>query len=196
MMGGGPTAGSPPVFSSGISRPLWQRGERGDLLGREAIRGRSVQTTVEATVGPEVTAQAERAYIPRLVALFCAGWAVIYADRAVLYPLLTVIARDFGLSGTQTGLITGTYFTLYVVTLLLSGLLAERFGLKRVLVIFSFVSAVGVAGFGFAAVNYVALLVVAGLHGAGAGPYYTMAYSIMIHTVPSRLRGVAPGVNT
>jgi MFS family permease len=81
-----------------------------------------------------------------------------------------------------------------VITLLVSGLLAERFGLKRVLVFFSVISAVSVAGFGFAAVNYLALLIVAGLHGAGAGPYYTMAYSITIHTVPGRLRGVASGL--
>lgn len=153
-----------------------------------------MQPTAEAAIGGDAPAQADRTYVRRLVALLCAGWAVLYADRTVLYPLLTVIAREFGLSGTQTGLITGTYFTLYVVTLLVSGLLAEQFGLKRVLVFFSFVTAVSVVGFGFAATNYLALLVVAGLHGAGAGPYYTMAYSIMIHTVPGRLRGVASGL--
>ena len=153
-----------------------------------------MQSTAETAVHPDVTVQSDRAYIPRLVALFCAGWAVIYADRTVLYPLLTVIAGEFGLSGTQTGLITGTYFTLYVVTLLLSGLLAERFGLKQVLVVFAFVTAVSVAGFAVGATTYPGLLVVAGLHGAGAGPYYTMAYSITIHTVPARLRGIASGV--
>ena len=41
-------------------------------------------------------------YLTRLVALFCAGWAVIYADRTILYPLLTVIAGEFGLTGFQT----------------------------------------------------------------------------------------------
>src|SRR5512136_562591 len=123
-------------------------------------------------------------YVQRLVALFCAGWAVIYVDRTILYPLLTVIASEFGLTGFQTCLISGTYFTLYVAAMLPAGLLAERLGLKRVLVIFSFVSAMGMAGFGVAAVDYIALLAVAGLHGAGVGCYYTMAYSITIHTVP------------
>jgi MFS family permease len=129
-----------------------------------------------------------------LVALFCAGWAVIYVDRTILYPLLTVIASEFGLTGFQTGLISGTYFTLYVAAMLPAGLLSERLGLKRTLVLFSFVSAVGMAGFGSAAVNFLALLAMAGLHGAGAGSYYTMAYSITIHTVPSRNRGIASGV--
>jgi MFS family permease len=138
--------------------------------------------------------QAERRYVIRLVSLFCAGWAVIYADRTILYPLLTVVAKEFELTGFQTGLISGTYFTLYVAAMLPAGLLAERLGLKRTLVIFSFVWAVGVAGFGVAAVDYLALLAMAGLHGAGAGSYYTMAYSITIHTVPSRIRGIASGV--
>ena len=138
--------------------------------------------------------QPERGYVARLIVLFCAGWAVIYADRTVLYPLLTVVAQEFHLSGVQTGLITGAYFTLYVSAQLASGLLAEHFGLKRMLVLFSMLSTVGVAGLGVAAVNYPALLGVVALHGAGAGAYYTMAYSITIHAVPHHLRGIASGV--
>jgi MFS family permease len=141
-----------------------------------------------------VADRVDRNYFARLIVLFCAGWAVIYSDRTVLYPLLTVIAREFQLSGTQTGLITAAYFTLYVSAQLASGLLAERYGLKRMLVLFSILSAVGVAGFGLAAVNYLALLGVAALHGAGAGAYYTLSYSITIHAVPNHLRGIASGV--
>jgi len=153
-----------------------------------------VQRSADLAIPLGVSEKSDRPYILRLVGLFCAGWAVIYADRTVLYPLLTVIAGEFRLSGVETGLITGAYFTLYVSAQLTSGLLAERLGLKRTLVLFSAVSALGVAGFGLAAVNYVALLVVAGLHGAGAGAYYTMAYSITIHTVPNAYRGIASGV--
>jgi MFS family permease len=152
----------------------------------------TVETVSRAA--PGVESLAERTYVQRLVALFCAGWAVIYADRTILYPLLTVIASEFGLTGFQTGLISGTYFTLYVAAMLPAGLLSERLGLKRTLVLFSFVSAVGMAGFGSATVNFLALLAMAGIHGAGAGSYYTMAYSITIHTVPSRNRGIASGV--
>jgi MFS family permease len=152
----------------------------------------TVETAAQTAPGAE--SRAERTYVQRLVALFCAGWAVIYVDRTILYPLLTVIASEFGLTGFQTGLISGTYFTLYVAAMLPAGLLSERLGLKRTLVLFSFVSAVGMAGFGSAAVNFLALLAMAGIHGAGAGSYYTMAYSITIHTVPSRNRGIASGV--
>ena len=153
-----------------------------------------MQHSADAAISLAVTERTDRAYIVRLVAVLCAGWAVIYADRTVLYPLLTVIGREFGLSGVQTGLITGAYFTLYVSGQLTSGLLAERFGLKRMLILYCLVAAVGMAGFGLAAVNYLALLAVAGLHGLGAGAYYPMAYSIAIHSIPGSARGVASGI--
>ena len=41
------------------------------------------------------------------------GALFMYADRTVLYPMLKVIADDFNLSGTATGFITSTYFSLY-----------------------------------------------------------------------------------
>lgn len=136
----------------------------------------------------------DRAYVIRLVALFCAGWAVIYADRTALYPLLKVVADEFGLTGTQTGLITATYFTCYVSGQLLAGVLADRLGIKRVLVWSGVLTTVGIFGFGAGARNYPSLLAVAALHGAGAGPYYAMAYSLLIQSAPASLRGVASGV--
>jgi MFS family permease len=136
----------------------------------------------------------DRAYWRRLTALFCGGWFIVYADRTVLYPLLTAVAAEFGLSGVQTGLITGTYFGCYVTAQLLAGLLAERFGLKRILVLFAYLSAIGLAGFGLFAGNFPLLLLVAGFHGAGAGAYYGMAYSITIHTIPGPERGRAAGI--
>ncbi len=150
-----------------------------------------MQRSADLAIPLGVSEKIDRPYVLRLVALFCAGWTVIFADRTVPYPLLTVIAREFKLSGVETGPITGAYFTLYVSAQPTSGLLAERLGLKRRLVLFSAVSALGVAGFGLAAVNYVALLVVAGPHGAGARAYYTMVHSISIHSVPNAYCGIA-----
>jgi MFS family permease len=156
--------------------------------------GGGVKSSAESICSLGAADRGDRSYVTRLVALFCAGWAVIYADRTVLYPLLSVVAGEFRLSGVQTGLISAAYFTLYVAAQLVSALLAERFGLKRMLVLFSMLSAVGIAGFGVGAVNYPALLVVAAVHGMGAGAYYTLSYSIIIHTVPQTFRGIASGV--
>jgi len=114
------------------------------------------RATVEAT--PAVTAagrdREEYRYVVRLVALFCAGWAVIYADRTALYPLLKVVAEEFTLSGTQTGLITATYFALYITGQLCAGILADRFGIKGCLVWSGMLTAVGMLGFALGALNY------------------------------------------
>ena len=48
------------------------------------------------------------------VLVLAVGALFMYADRTVLYPMLKVIAEEFGLSGTATGFITSTYFFLYV----------------------------------------------------------------------------------
>ena len=138
-------------------------------------------------------AVADRAYWRRLTALFCGGWFIIYADRTVLYPLLTAVAKEFGLTGVQTGLITGTYFACYVSAQLSAGFLAERYGLKRILVLFAYIAAFGLVGVVWAG-NFHLLLLVAGLHGAGAGAYFGMAYSIAIHTIPGPERGRAAGI--
>jgi hypothetical protein len=41
----------------------------------------------------------------KIVALFSLGWAVIYADRAVLYPLLPIIDDELNLTNVQAGAI-------------------------------------------------------------------------------------------
>ena len=54
----------------------------------------------------------DRAYVVRLVALFCGGWAAIYVDRTALYPLLKVVADEFVLTGSLSG---GFYLSAAVV---------------------------------------------------------------------------------
>lgn len=87
----------------------------------------------------------EMSYLYRIIALFCLGWAVVDADWTVLYPMLSVISKDFKLSGKEMGVITSTYFFFYTTAQLVSGMLGDRFGLKRVLVFFSFIAALGIA---------------------------------------------------
>lgn len=134
------------------------------------------------------------AYVYRVLALFCLGWTVVYADRTVLYPMLPVVGREFRLSGAETGAISSAYFLFYTTAQLLSGMLGDRFGLKRVLVLFSFVSALGIAAIGSLAMSYFTLIIFTALHGAGAGGYYPLAYSLTIYTVPRWMRGLSSAI--
>lgn len=58
------------------------------------------------------------------------GWAVIYADRTCLYPLLAVIAESLGISSVQAGALTSAYFFFYVAMQIPAGILGDRHGLS------------------------------------------------------------------
>ncbi len=129
-----------------------------------------------------------------MLAAFAAGWAVVYADRTALYPLLTVIAGDFALSSTEAGLLTSTYFLLYLVLQIPAGMAGDRWGLKKVLLATYALAGAGVLGLGLAGANYAWLLFFVGLHGLGAGGYYPAAYGTMLQVVPPERRGISAAV--
>lgn len=129
-----------------------------------------------------------------MLAAFAAGWAVVYADRTALYPLLTVIAGDFALSSTEAGLLTSTYFLLYLVLQIPAGMAGDRWGLKKVLLATYALVGAGVLGLGLAGANYASLLFFVGLHGLGAGGYYPAAYGTMLQVVPPERRGISAAV--
>ncbi len=133
----------------------------------------------------------ERSYIFRTVVLFSLGWAILYADRTVLYPMLSIIADDFQLSGAETGLITSAYFSLYVLMQIPTGILGDRLGLKRILVVSYFLAGLGMLAVGLFATEYRLLLLLVGLHGLGAGSFYPAVYGMTMATVPAAMRGIS-----
>ncbi len=136
---------------------------------------------------------AERAYIIRIVLLFCFGWAMVYLDRTILYPLVRVVQQDLGLSAAEAGWITGIYFLMYAPMHGVGGIIGDWLGVKRVLVLFMTLAGAGLVLLGLAPSYPVFLLAVA-VHGLGVGCYYVGAYGITMQTVPSHLRGRAAGV--
>ena len=69
------------------------------------------------------------------------GWAIIYADSTCLYPLLSVIGEQMNLTSAQTGALTSTYFLFYVALQIPSGIIGDRAGLRKVLIIMFTVAA-------------------------------------------------------
>ncbi len=124
-----------------------------------------------------------------MLSAFAAGWAVIYADRTALYPLLTVIAADLGLSSTQAGMLTSVYFLLYVAMQIPAGMAGDRWGLKKVLLATYALAAVGILGLGLAGASYGMLFLFVAVHGLGAGAYYPAAYGTMLQVVAPEKRG-------
>jgi MFS family permease len=122
------------------------------------------------------------------------GALFMYADRTVLYPMLKVIADDFNLSGTATGFITSTYFSLYVAMQVPAGLLGDKLGLRKVLITFYLLGAAALLFLGLSANSYILLIVLVGLHGIGMGAYYPISYGINIGTIPKEKRGLASAI--
>ena len=122
------------------------------------------------------------------------GWAVIYADRTCMYPLLAIISEALGISSAQAGALTSAYFFFYVAMQIPAGILGDRFGLKIVLLINYAIAGIGVLGLGLFGSSYYALLLFAALHGVGAGAYYPAAYGTVLSQVEASKRGMSSAI--
>lgn len=129
-----------------------------------------------------------------MIAALILGWAVLYADRTALYPLLSVIADTLGITSTQAGAITSAYFLFYVLLQIPSGLAADRWGAKRVLMSMFALSGLGILGFGLFGTSFSLLVFFSALHGLGAGAYYPCCFGTMLSTVPAEKRGISSGL--
>jgi predicted MFS family arabinose efflux permease len=70
--------------------------------------------------------------MPRVVLPFLAGYYVSYVFRAVNAVLGPSLAREFGLSAAELGLLTGIYFFSFGLVQIPLGVVLDRFGPRRV----------------------------------------------------------------
>ncbi|MBZ8139297.1 MFS transporter [Rubrivivax gelatinosus] len=123
------------------------------------------------------------------VAVFWLGWIFMYADRTILNPVMKDIQTEFGLSGTQLGIISSAFFLSYALLQVPAGVLGDRIGRKKVLVpgfllfgVFTAVSGMARSFFTFIAARVVT--------GAGQGTYYGPQYGIAAEQIPARNRSL------
>jgi MFS family permease len=135
----------------------------------------------------------DRGYVTRILVVFCVGWAIVYTDRTILYPLIPILKQELDLTAAQAGWIMGIYFLMYSPMQGVGGILADWVGVKRLLVGFVALAGVGLLLLG-TATSYAMLLFAVAIHGFGAGCYYVGAYGITMQTVPSRVRGISSAV--
>ena len=84
----------------------------------------------------------------KMLMLLAAGWAVTYANRTVVYPLLSIIAAEYSLSSADAGGLTGSYFLTYLLLQIPAGILGDRYGMKRIMLWTYAVAAIGAIGLG------------------------------------------------
>lgn len=132
-------------------------------------------------------------YWHRLVALFFAGWVLVYANRTVLSPFLAVLQARWGLSKGQLGLLNSAFFLTYTLMQAPTGLLADRYGRRRLLLPGYVLHGLGATASGLApgAGTFLAARI---LTGFGQSTYYATQYALASAAVPERFRALGMAV--
>ncbi len=128
-----------------------------------------------------------------VVALGCLGWIVLYAGRAVLSPALGAIGREFGVAEGGLGALASAFFLGYAVMQIPTGLLADRFGKKGILVggLVAFGAATALRGL---APTYSLLLGAGVLAGLAQGTYYATMFAFSSSAVPAARRSLGSAI--
>ncbi|MEU5951135.1 MFS transporter [Streptomyces sp. NPDC047525] len=127
------------------------------------------------------------------VALLFAAWLVDYADRLVINLVLPSIGAEFDLDRGQQGLVVSAFFLSYAACQIPGGLLADRFGAKRVtcwaLLAWSLFTALTGLAWSFAA-----LLVLRLVFGAAEGIFPPASMKVLVERTTSEERMGANGL--
>jgi MFS family permease len=121
------------------------------------------------------------------VLLLAIGFGLVGLDRAIIYPLFPVIAKDLGLNYSELGLISGVLSFTWGLAALFTGHLSDRIGRKKVLIptviLFSLlVGSSGIAG------GIISLLFIRALMGFAEGAYLPASVVATIEaSKPSRV---------
>ncbi|HCR58189.1 MAG TPA: MFS transporter [Raoultella sp.] len=125
--------------------------------------------------------------------LFWLGWIFMYADRTVLNPVMGELEKEFGLSGTQLGLMNSVFYFSYALLQIPAGILGDKIGKKKVLIpgFLLFGAFTAVTGW---AKSWSTLLFARVVTGAGEGTYYGPQYGISSEQIPKKYRSLGSAI--
>src|SRR2546425_11214862 len=126
-------------------------------------------------------------------ALLIIAWAANFVVRVGFSALLPSIIDEFELSYTRAGLLASAFFYAYVLMQIPSGLLGDRFGRRRVLLI-GLVGGALAAGLTGLAGSFAGLFVARALTGAFPGALFANDRALLATVTPPRRIGLRPGV--
>jgi MFS family permease len=130
-----------------------------------------------------------------VLAFLAAMTFILYLDRACINQAAPIIKQELGLSGTQLGFVFGAFTFAYAVFEIPAGWWGDRFGSRRILtrivVWWSFFTALTGAAWGFAT-----LFVIRFLFGAGEAGALPNSARVLRGWFPESSRGIAQGFVT
>lgn len=128
-----------------------------------------------------------------ILALLFFGWSIGNLNRFSINYAIIAIASDFGLNASLNGLIMSSFFVGYAVMQVPGGLLADKFGAKKVLVssVILGVLAAVLTGFSWSVVSLIAFRF---LSGVGTGIFFPTASKAIALSFPRDAQGKAISV--
>jgi len=110
--------------------------------------------------------------------------------------VLTYISKEYQLTAVDTGHIIAAFQTGYVIVVLITGWLADKIGLKKVLLFATLLTATFSTAFVFVAQDKVTVLIMRLLTGCAAGAIYVPGMALIANWFPPNERGGAIGAYT
>nr|WP_292940614.1 MFS transporter [Novosphingobium sp. 32-60-15] len=128
-----------------------------------------------------------------ILSILFATWIVSYLDRMALSVAMPYIANDFELTSLQTGLLLSAFFASYSLAHIPGGMLADRFGVRKVTTVAMLWWSVFTAVTG-AANNLVQMATARFVFGLGEGVFPPCAYKTISNWFPKRERTTANAI--
>jgi predicted MFS family arabinose efflux permease len=139
------------------------------------------------------SAPSSRAYVVVWLVLVFA-WTTNFTIRIAFAALLPFVMRDLALSYTRAGVLAAAFFYAYGVCQLPAGVLGDRFGRRRVLVIGLAVGAAACALTGFAA-SFLTIMLARLLTGASHASLFSNDRAIIASVTPREKMALGQGIS-
>lgn len=124
------------------------------------------------------------------------GWVIVFGGMSTINPLLPFVRAEFRLSGSETGLLTSLFTLPYLLMQIPGGLLADRFGAKRILLVMLLLAGISLTASGLWPLGLFTFLPVMMLYRTGCSIYYPTSFGTSAGMVPAKERGLAAALLT
>ncbi len=130
---------------------------------------------------------------PRIVAPITAGHGINEFFAIVIPPIIPLLVTDFGVTYGQAGVLLTVFFVMYSLFQLPAGVVADRIGKNRLMLVglVGMTGGIGLAGF---APNYELLLVAQAIAGISGSTFHPAGLSIVSDVETAETKGKAMGV--
>ncbi|MDR2891718.1 MAG: MFS transporter [Deltaproteobacteria bacterium] len=128
----------------------------------------------------------------KILAILFIGWVVSYLDRMVMTVAIPYIAQDFQLQPVEVGAVISAFFLGYAILQLPGGMLADRLGPRRVMILGISWWTVFTVITGFIG-SLKPMLAVRALFGVGEGVFPAASWKTIANWFPAKERTTANG---